>query len=430
MAPFSHTYISPQSERRLCCASREESSYIQQYIDAPGESKTEYNPTTLQEHWNSEHLKSVRRRMLAGEELPECEICNHNILNLHNYRRYFNETLFPDLIEEAIANTDETGYTTMQPISFDYRLSNQCNFKCRMCGQQLSSAWETEKRKYNDWSPKNDPWMVPENRNKIEEFQTTQVLAELEEAIDNKTIREMYWVGGEPLMWPDHWRLMDKMIANGVAKEVVIRYNTNLSRVDWRGKNLFQDYIRHFKRTNICASIDGAGEIGEFIRTGLKWNQWLSNFEKGLSFGREMGYGRDFMVMDLTLTLPGILGLKELMEHAHRLDCKMYTKIMFAFDPSIVLSPFSPPRRILKPLLLKTIEECKDLTIGTRSSVTETLREMIERPTFEALYPDTYQEAFFRGREVQHRLEERRGGVTLAQIYQRHSPELFAWWTQ
>ena len=27
MAPWSHTYISPQGERRLCCASREEHSF-------------------------------------------------------------------------------------------------------------------------------------------------------------------------------------------------------------------------------------------------------------------------------------------------------------------------------------------------------------------------------------------------------------------
>jgi len=34
MAPWSHTYISPQGERRLCCASREEHSFQKQYIDA------------------------------------------------------------------------------------------------------------------------------------------------------------------------------------------------------------------------------------------------------------------------------------------------------------------------------------------------------------------------------------------------------------
>jgi hypothetical protein len=33
MAPWTHTYLSPQMERRLCCSSREESTNFKQYID-------------------------------------------------------------------------------------------------------------------------------------------------------------------------------------------------------------------------------------------------------------------------------------------------------------------------------------------------------------------------------------------------------------
>ena len=39
MAPWSHTYISPQGERRLCCASREEHSFQKQYIDASNDER-------------------------------------------------------------------------------------------------------------------------------------------------------------------------------------------------------------------------------------------------------------------------------------------------------------------------------------------------------------------------------------------------------
>ena len=33
MAPWTHTYLSPQMERRLCCSSRESSENFKQYID-------------------------------------------------------------------------------------------------------------------------------------------------------------------------------------------------------------------------------------------------------------------------------------------------------------------------------------------------------------------------------------------------------------
>ena len=71
MAPWTHTYLSPQTERRMCCASVEPAQNFKQYIDADA-GKNRYEPLTLDEHWNSEHMKSVRRRMMAGEELPEC----------------------------------------------------------------------------------------------------------------------------------------------------------------------------------------------------------------------------------------------------------------------------------------------------------------------------------------------------------------------
>ena len=39
-APWTHTYISPQSERRMCCASREEHQFQKQYIDASNDEST------------------------------------------------------------------------------------------------------------------------------------------------------------------------------------------------------------------------------------------------------------------------------------------------------------------------------------------------------------------------------------------------------
>ena len=86
-APWTHTYVSPQGERRLCCASREESDFQKQYLDT-GEQNPDatFNPTSLKDHWNSEYMKDIRKRMLAGEAIPQCVVCNENVLNLHTYR--------------------------------------------------------------------------------------------------------------------------------------------------------------------------------------------------------------------------------------------------------------------------------------------------------------------------------------------------------
>ena len=102
MAPWSHTYLSPQSERRLCCASREKAEWATQYLDSEGaNANSKYNPGTLEDHWNSEYMKGIRRDLMAGKEIPQCDVCNQKLLNLSIYRDYFTKTLFPHKIDEA-----------------------------------------------------------------------------------------------------------------------------------------------------------------------------------------------------------------------------------------------------------------------------------------------------------------------------------------
>ena len=60
MAPWTHTYLSPQTERRLCCASREKATWATQYIDSDkADTNSEYTPLTLDEHWNGEYMKGI-----------------------------------------------------------------------------------------------------------------------------------------------------------------------------------------------------------------------------------------------------------------------------------------------------------------------------------------------------------------------------------
>jgi len=66
MAPWTHTYVSPQMERRLCCASREDSQNFTQYIDTAEAKNKMLTLTTLKEHWNSSYMKDIRLKLMAG----------------------------------------------------------------------------------------------------------------------------------------------------------------------------------------------------------------------------------------------------------------------------------------------------------------------------------------------------------------------------
>jgi len=375
MAPWTHTYLSPQTERRMCCASREPAQSFKQYIDTGNDAK-EYKPLTLKEHWNSEHMRSVRLRMMAGEELPECQVCDHKLLNTDVYRSYWNK-LFGDRIDEAYQSTDDTGATTMQTISFDYRFNNLCNFKCRMCGDMLSSSWEAESRKNNTWTKESQPWMSSPLREQIIKFQDTQVVQEFVEAVETKRIKEIYWCGGEPLMWDMHWKAMQRIIELGFAKQVCVRYNTNLSRTSFKGIKLF-DLLPQFQDWQICSSLDGTGEVGEYIRDGLNYEQWLRNFKEGMAVAKT---SRE-MRLDYTITTPGLLELKNMFDLSRELDTEILTKVMFTFSDDEILSPLALPKELLHIIIDEALEYMEPIATRKQKALIDVLKNLKNRDTF------------------------------------------------
>jgi len=377
MAPWTHTYLSPQTERRMCCASREPAQSFRQYIDTGNDAK-EYKPLTLKEHWNSDHMRSVRLRMMAGDELSECEVCDHKLLNTDVYRSYWNQ-LFKHKIDEAFDSTDGTGATTMPTISFDYRFNNLCNFKCRMCGDMLSSSWEAESRKHKTWTKESQPWMASPLREQITKFQDTQVVQEFVEAVETKTIKEIYWCGGEPLMWDMHWKAMQRIIELGFAKEVYVRYNTNLSRTSFKGIKLF-DLLPQFQDWQICSSLDGTGEVGEYIRDGLNYEQWLENFKEGLAVAKT---SRE-MRLDYTITMPGLLELKKMFDLSRELDTEILTKVMFTFSNDEILSPLSLPKHLLETLIDEALDYMEPHATRKQQSLIDVLKNLKQRETFTA----------------------------------------------
>ena len=417
MAPWVHTYLSPQTERRMCCASREPAQNFEQYIDTAA-GTGQYIPITLDEHWNSPHMMSVRKRMMAGEFLPECEVCNDKLLNTDVYRTYFWQLFkhkYPDIWE----TTDTAGRTTMKPVSWDYRFSNLCNFKCRMCGDMLSSAWETEQRQHNmtDWSNPKNAWMKPEVRRTITAFQDSQIEAEFAEAVEQHRVEEVYWVGGEPLMYEQHWRYMKRIVELGDGPKVYARYNTNLSRIDYRGINLYRDILDGLRDWQICASLDGTGTIGEYIRTGLEYDRWLDNFGQAVEIQRHRRQVR----IDFTLTLPGMFEVTRIRQLAQQFGVDILAKVIFAFSPDIVMSPLAMPRSVLEPWIDELVPELD-------GALRDILVQLKTRPTFEEQWPDQYQQAVARGKARMLQLESiRTQKITMTEILAGR-PAVLEWW--
>jgi hypothetical protein len=276
----------------------------------------------------------------------------------------------------------------------------------------------------NMWNPSKDMWMIPENKQKIEDFQSTVIEQELWDSVNNKTIEEIYWVGGEPLMYDIHWEVMKSLVKSGHSKNVVVRYNTNLSRTTYKGTNLY-DLLPHFKRVNMCCSMDSTGTTAEYIRSGLKYNEWLENFKQGI-FLNEL-FGMDSMVLDVTLTLPGMLDMKSLIDLAVELKVKSYVKITFDFDPSAIMSPMCLPRDILDELLNDLIEY-EQLNGNELTKVySDTFKDMLTRPTFSDKYSD-FQQGLTNGKRRYQKIDNHRKEDNVLLEILSKNPRVLEWY--
>jgi hypothetical protein len=359
--------------------------------------------------------------MMAGETLPECEVCNDKLLNTNVYRTYFDH-LFGHKLTEVYDSTDVTGHTSMGPVSWDYRFSNLCNFKCRTCGDMLSSAWETESKMHNmvNWhNPKNN-WMQPDIREQVSQFQDTQIEQEFSEAVEQHRVEEVYWVGGEPLMYEQHWRYMKRIIELGDGPRVYARYNTNLSRINFRGCDLYNDLLDHIRDWQVCASIDGTGEIGEYIRTGMDYQKFCQNFEAGLAHARN----RRQMRLDFTLTLPGMFEVNAIQQLALQYDVELLSKVIFSFDPSIIMSPLALPRHLLEPWIDELVDQ------STAASMRDVLIQLKNRPTFDEQWPDSYAESLARGKARVLKLQSIRTAPTDMAAILSKRPKISEWWNE
>ena len=363
--------------------------------------------------------------MLNNEAPDECQVCNHKLLNTDVYRSYFWH-LFKHKYDDVLATTDETGYTTMKPVSWDYRFSNLCNFKCRMCGDMLSSSWESEERKHNMIdlaNPKNN-WMKPDVKQQISEFQDTLVRQEFSDAVKEHRVEEVYWVGGEPLMFQEHWDFMRQIVDQGDGANIYARYNTNLSQVNYKGINLYTDILAHIRDWQICASLDGTGKVGEYIRTGLKYDKFIENYKQGQAIQRHPRQMR----IDFTLTMPGLFEIENIFNLSKELNTMLLAKVTFAFTPDIVMSPLCIPKVQLQNYIEKVLKKIKPQATHLQQPLIDVLENLLTRETFEEQWPDEHRAGLAKGKARIETLEDIRNDTFTMQDILVQDEDIFKWW--
>lgn len=257
--PWSNLHITPEGRVAPCM----------QYTASSRLELELYNlkSHSLEEAINSPGMKEVRRSMMNEQPNDLCKVCDYrDSNNIHSTRQEINDKLL-DRVD--FTTTQEDGHISIEdfkPLILDVRFSNICNLKCRMCSHEYSSAWYDEAIEIS----KTDKTFVFSNVTKQDaKFHGSSSYDDIEPMLDY--VETIYFAGGEPLITPDHYRVLDYLIKNGRASQVVLIYSTNLTVSSYKGK-MVRDYWAEFNRVEVAASIDGMGDVGEYVRTNLIWN--------------------------------------------------------------------------------------------------------------------------------------------------------------
>jgi len=100
----------------------------------------------------------------------------------------------------------------------------------------------------------------------------------LQDVLDQiPNIESAYFAGGEPLITEEHYLILEEMIKCG-RTDIKLIYNTNLSNLKFKNKDLLNLWKQFKNKVAVYASIDHFGERAEYIRHGTDWGIVENNF--------------------------------------------------------------------------------------------------------------------------------------------------------
>jgi len=262
--PWIHMHGFPDGRAYPCCLS--------DYWHPIGD----FRKNTMEEIWNQEPIRNMRKNMLEGKKCKECTKCyeieDNGMFSMRNsFSRDFGHhvTLVKDTKPDGTYEDFKIRY-------YDVRFSNMCNFRCRMCGPVFSSNW------YNDhvkmYGKKPDVLGRPMERIEYAGRHKYDMWEQLEQHIPY--LDQVYFAGGEPLIMEEHYMILKELVRRELF-HVRLIYNTNFSEVLYKDQDVMEMW-KLFKVVSVGASLDDNYARGEYIRKGQDWKQTVTNRERML----------------------------------------------------------------------------------------------------------------------------------------------------
>ena len=242
----------------------------------------------LEEIWNNENMLRIRQQVLNDERPKECASCFRlEDQGVESLRQRHIEDKIPEsrinLYPKAL-DTLRDDYTMPFEIpTMEIKLNNLCNLKCRMCHPMDSTSW-------NDWDQVEEFYVKEGNflPGAIKELNLIRkpYLDKFDDSDNWWTsfekllpyFRRVEFAGGEPLMDPQHYRILDMLKPYG--HNIELKYATNGTTLGISKGRTIHDYWPHFSSIAVNVSLDGIGDVYEYIRGNANWKEVVSNIKE------------------------------------------------------------------------------------------------------------------------------------------------------
>ena len=279
--PWIHVMTQPTGTISWCCVARDN------FKNDDGSMFDLNRGHKIEDVWNSNHMRKIRKQMIDGEIVKGCEHCyDLEDMGFPSYRTNYIRDWFEysgrgDEIHHIIESSINNDYRVdTSPMYLDFRLGNMCNLKCRMCQPQNSSQINKEYVKMEKADPKKGEF-IRENftwghfAENITPWQDDpEFLRQVEEWLPG--VNKLYFTGGEPTIIERVYWIMEKCVELNIAKDIELVFNSNMTNIQKR----FLDLVEQFKNVLMCISVDAFGHENEYIRGASHWSRVDKNLRK------------------------------------------------------------------------------------------------------------------------------------------------------
>jgi molybdenum cofactor biosynthesis enzyme MoaA len=162
----------------------------------------------------------------------------------------------------------------------------------------------------------------------------------------------MYFTGGEPLISAEHWQLLESLISNGLAKNISLQYNTNLTTIRFKDKDIINLWAQ-FKQVLLMISVDSTGTVSDQIRSGSDWNKILNNIE--ILHKLSLESNKIKIILSPVLSILNLWSIKSLFDYAQKKKIKV--NVIILTGPDYLSLNVVPDE--LKELAMEKLQELK-----------------------------------------------------------------------